>query len=98
MVASMELLPAIVGLAVIDSVNPSALLATIVLLLRGRQARPLVAVYLIAVLAIYFVVGVGFDPGAGAHAPGSDRERRRLPGAGRARGGHADLRRGCTQP
>jgi hypothetical protein len=40
----MELLGAIVGLAVVDSINPSALLATIVLLLRGRRARPLVAV------------------------------------------------------
>jgi hypothetical protein len=31
----MELLPAIVVLAVVDSINPSALLATIVLLLAG---------------------------------------------------------------
>jgi hypothetical protein len=34
----MELLPAIVGLAVVDSINPSALLATVALLLRGRRA------------------------------------------------------------
>lgn len=61
----MELLPAIVGLAVVDSVNPSALLATIVLLLRGRQARPLVAVYLVAVLATYFAIGVVLTLGLG---------------------------------
>ena len=59
----MELLPAIVGLAVVDSVNPSALLATIVLLLRGRRARPLVAVYLVAVLATYLAVGVALTLG-----------------------------------
>jgi hypothetical protein len=44
----MELLPAIVGLAAVDSINPSALLATIALLLRGRSARPLVALYVAA--------------------------------------------------
>ena len=54
----MELLPAIVGLAVVDSINPSALLATVALLLRGRRARPLVAVYLVAVLTTYFATGV----------------------------------------
>jgi cytochrome c biogenesis protein CcdA len=61
----MELLPAIVGLAVVDSVNPSALLATIVLLLRGRRARPLVAVYLVAVLATYLAIGVVLTLGLG---------------------------------
>jgi Sap, sulfolipid-1-addressing protein len=54
----MELLPAIVGLAALDSINPSALLATVALLLRGRRARPLVAVYVAAVLATYFAVGL----------------------------------------
>jgi Sap, sulfolipid-1-addressing protein len=61
----MELLPAIVGLAVVDSINPSALLATIVLLLRGRRARPLVAVYLTAVLATYLTIGVVLTLGLG---------------------------------
>jgi cytochrome c biogenesis protein CcdA len=61
----MELLPAIVGLAVVDSINPSALLATIVLLLRGPRARPLVAVYVAAVLATYFVVGLVLTLGLG---------------------------------
>jgi cytochrome c biogenesis protein CcdA len=61
----MEPLPAIVGLAVVDSVNPSALLATIVLLLRGRRARPLVAVYLVAVLATYLAIGVVLTLGLG---------------------------------
>jgi cytochrome c biogenesis protein CcdA len=61
----MELLPAIVGLAVVDSINPSALLATIVLLLRGRRARPLVAVYLVAVLATYLAIGVVLTLGLG---------------------------------
>jgi cytochrome c biogenesis protein CcdA len=61
----MELLPAIVGLAVVDSINPSALLATIALLLRGRSARPLVAVYLVAVLATYFTIGVVLTLGLG---------------------------------
>jgi hypothetical protein len=61
----MELLPAIVGLAVVDSINPSALLATILLLLRGRRARPLVAVYLIAVLATYLAIGVVLTLGLG---------------------------------
>jgi cytochrome c biogenesis protein CcdA len=66
----MELLPGIVGLAVVDSINPSALLATIVLLLRGRRARPLVAVYVVAVLATYFAIrtvltlGLGLTPEA----------------------------------
>ena len=61
----MELLPAIVGLAVVDSINPSALLATIALLLRGRPARPLVAVYLIAVLVTYFAIGLVLTLGLG---------------------------------
>jgi cytochrome c biogenesis protein CcdA len=60
-----ELLPAIVGLAVVDSINPSALLATIVLLLRGRSARPLVAVYLVAVLGTYFTIGLVLTLGLG---------------------------------
>ena len=82
----MELLGAIVGLAVVDSINPSALLATDVLLLRGRRARPLVAVYVIAVLATYFTIGLVLVLGLG-RAPGGDRERRRLPGPGRAGAG-----------
>lgn len=61
----MELLPAIVGLAVVDSINPSALLATIVLLLRGRAARPLVAVYVAAVLVTYFAIGLVLTLGLG---------------------------------
>ncbi len=61
----MELLPAIVGLAVVDSINPSALLATIVLLLRGRAARPLVAVYVAAVLVTYFAIGLALTLGLG---------------------------------
>jgi cytochrome c biogenesis protein CcdA len=61
----MELLPAIVGLAVVDSINPSALLATIVLLLRGRAGRPLVAVYLAAVLVTYFAIGLTLTLGLG---------------------------------
>src|SRR5918994_4073906 len=61
----MELLPAIVGLAVVDSINPSALLATVVLLLRGRPARPLVAVYVAAVLATYLAIGLALTLGFG---------------------------------
>jgi cytochrome c biogenesis protein CcdA len=61
----MELLPAIVGLAVVDSINPSALLATIALLLRGRPARPLVAVYVVAVLVTYFAIGLALTLGLG---------------------------------
>src|SRR5918994_4903216 len=61
----MELLPAIVGLAALDSVNPSALLATIALLLRGRPARPLVAVYVAAVLVTYFTIGLALTLGLG---------------------------------
>jgi cytochrome c biogenesis protein CcdA len=61
----MELLPAIVGLAVVDSVNPSALLATIALLLRGRPARPLVAVYVAAILVTYFAIGLALTLGLG---------------------------------
>jgi hypothetical protein len=60
-----ELLPAIVGLAALDSINPSALLATVALLLRGRRARPLVAVYVAAVLATYFAVGLALTLGLG---------------------------------
>jgi cytochrome c biogenesis protein CcdA len=60
-----ELLPAIVGLAVVDSINPSALLATIALLLRGRPARPLVAVYVAAVLVSYFAIGLVLTLGLG---------------------------------
>lgn len=61
----MELLPAIVGLAVVDSINPSALLATIALLLRGRPARPLVAVYVVAVLVTYLAIGLALTLGLG---------------------------------
>ena len=61
----MELLPAIVGLAVVDSINPSALLATIVLLLRGEPARPLVAVYVAAILVTYFAIGLALTLGLG---------------------------------
>jgi cytochrome c biogenesis protein CcdA len=61
----MELLPAIVGLAVVDSINPSALLATIALLLRGRAARPLVAIYVAAVLLTYLAVGLALTLGLG---------------------------------
>jgi cytochrome c biogenesis protein CcdA len=61
----MELLPAIVGLAALDSINPSALLATVALLLRGRPARPLVAVYVAAVLVTYFAVGLALTVGLG---------------------------------
>ncbi|HET6750654.1 MAG TPA: GAP family protein [Actinomycetes bacterium] len=61
----MELLPAIVGLAVLDSINPSALLVTIALLLRGRPARPLVAVYVAAVLITYFAIGLALALGLG---------------------------------
>lgn len=61
----MELLPAIVGLAALDSINPSALLATIALLLRGRPGRPLVAVYVVAVLATYFAIGLVLTLGLG---------------------------------
>jgi cytochrome c biogenesis protein CcdA len=43
----------------------SALLATIVLLLRGRRARPLVAVYVVAVLATYLAIGVVLTLGLG---------------------------------
>jgi hypothetical protein len=60
-----ELLPAIVGLAVVDSINPSALLATIALLLRGRAARPLVAVYVAAVLVTYLGIGLVLTLGLG---------------------------------
>jgi cytochrome c biogenesis protein CcdA len=60
-----ELLPAIVGLAVVDSINPSAMLATIVLLLRGRRARPLVVVYVAAVLVTYFAIGLVLTLGLG---------------------------------
>ena len=61
----MELLPAIVGLAVVDSINPSALLATIALLLRGRAARPLVAIYVAAVLLTYLAIGLVLTLGLG---------------------------------
>jgi cytochrome c biogenesis protein CcdA len=61
----MELLPAVVGLAALDSINPSALLATVALLLRGRPARPLVAVYVAAVLVTYFAVGLALTLGLG---------------------------------
>jgi hypothetical protein len=50
---------------VVDSINPSALLAAIVLLLRGRSARPLVAVYVAAVLVTYFAIGLALTLGLG---------------------------------
>jgi hypothetical protein len=61
----MELLPAIVGLAAVDSINPSALLATIALLLRGRPARPLVVVDVVAVLVTYLAIGLALTLGLG---------------------------------
>jgi cytochrome c biogenesis protein CcdA len=65
----MEPLPAIVGLAVVDSINPSALLAAIALLLRGRPARPLVAVYVVAVLVTYLAIGLALTLGLGLTPP-----------------------------
>ena len=62
----MELLPVITGLAVIDSVNPSALVATIVLLLGGRDGTRLVAVYLGGVAMAYFAIGLALVLGLGA--------------------------------
>lgn len=51
------LLAPVFGLALLDSVNPSALLVTISLLLTTRSYRSRVAVYLVAVFLTYFGIG-----------------------------------------
>jgi hypothetical protein len=103
-----ELLPAIVGLAVVDSINPSALLATIALLRRGRPARPLVAVYVAAVLVSYFAIGLVLTLGLGLTPEallesdaayllqGSSRPP--LPGRARRHGPGRPGRRGLAAP
>jgi cytochrome c biogenesis protein CcdA len=52
------LLLGVFGLALIDSINPSALGVTLYLLLSGRSARAKVLVYLSGVFLSYFVIGV----------------------------------------
>jgi cytochrome c biogenesis protein CcdA len=46
------------GLALVDSINPSALGVTLYLLLSGKSARPKVLVYIAGVFLSYFVIGV----------------------------------------
>jgi cytochrome c biogenesis protein CcdA len=53
---------AVVGLAIIDSINPSALLATVHLLSRPRYHRT-VPVYVATIFVTYLVLGVGLMAG-----------------------------------
>ncbi|REJ33699.1 MAG: GAP family protein, partial [Bacillota bacterium] len=53
----METLLAIGGLALLDSINPSALLATLYLLKRSRPAAA-VTTYMAGVFVTYFTVAV----------------------------------------
>jgi cytochrome c biogenesis protein CcdA len=52
------LLLSVFGLALIDSINPSALGVTLYLLLSGRSARARVLVYIAGVFLTYFVLGI----------------------------------------
>jgi cytochrome c biogenesis protein CcdA len=59
-------LVSLLGLAVLDSLNPSALAVTIYLLLQGRSYAPRVIVYLSAVFATYLGIGVLLMLGLGS--------------------------------
>jgi cytochrome c biogenesis protein CcdA len=48
------------GLALVDSINPSALGVTLYLLLSGKSARPKVLVYIAGVFLSYFSIGILF--------------------------------------
>ena len=52
------LLVAVFGLALIDSVNPSAIAVTLYLLLTGRSYTSRVLTYLAAVLSSYLLIGM----------------------------------------
>ena len=56
----------LLGLALLDSLNPSALAATIYLLLQGRSYAPRVLAYVSAVFASYLVLGVLLMLGLGS--------------------------------
>lgn len=56
----------LLGLALLDSLNPSALAVTIYLLLQGRSYVPKVLAYISAVFASYLVIGVLLMLGLGS--------------------------------
>ena len=59
-------LVSLLGLALLDSINPSALAVTIYLLLQGGSYAPKVLTYLSAVFASYLSIGVLLMPGLGS--------------------------------
>ncbi|MBP2475879.1 cytochrome c biogenesis protein CcdA [Crossiella equi] len=61
----------VLGLAALDSVNPSVLGVTLFLLLRGGRVAVRVLVYLSAVAGTYLVLGVLLMLGLGSLPPGS---------------------------
>lgn len=60
------LLLSLLGLAVLDSLNPSALAVTIYLLLRERSYAPRVLAYVSAVFASYLAIGTSLMLGLGS--------------------------------
>ena len=56
----------LLGLALVDSLNPSALAATIYLLLQGRSYAPRVLTYISAVFVSYLTIGVLLMLGLGS--------------------------------
>jgi cytochrome c biogenesis protein CcdA len=60
----LTLIPVVVGLALIDSINPSAIGMTIYLLLSRQRYLPAVACYLLGVFGTYFAAGIALVYGA----------------------------------
>lgn len=56
----------VLGIAVLDSINPSALVATIALLLRGGGYTPKVLTYVTGIFATYFGIGAALMLGLDA--------------------------------
>jgi cytochrome c biogenesis protein CcdA len=56
----------VLGIAVLDSINPSALVATIALLLRGGSYTPKVLTYVTGIFVTYFGIGAALMLGLGA--------------------------------
>jgi cytochrome c biogenesis protein CcdA len=60
-----EVLVGVFGLALLDSVNPSALAVTVFLLLTSGRVVPKVLAYVTGIVAVYLPVGVALLVGAG---------------------------------
>lgn len=62
------MIPSLLALAIVDSINPSAIVVTLYLLTRER-ATPQAAVYIATIFVTYFALGVGMMSGVAALLP-----------------------------